>query len=473
MNHELKNRLDTWFAAHRQEIINDIMALVAIPSVAAGPSSGAPYGAGCKQALLSYLDIAQRLGFSTRNYEDHVGAAWLEEKGKTIGLWGHLDVVPDGEGWDFEPFHPVYREGFIIGRGADDNKGPSVGMLYVLLCLKELGINTACGLKAFAGCQEEAGMEDISYYLENYAPPDMSIIPDCGFPVCYGEKGIIEAKIVSRQSVSPDILSLSGGTASNVVPATAQITLRVRPGFLDGIKRLPESIRVERLPDALRVSAFGKPCHAAFPQGGINAIHELMKALLEAEMLEGSDRDIVAFMRSVNDDVYGSALGIRLRDEESGDLSCVGSLLSMVDGRLCLGLNIRYCVSAKGGEILGRMKERCEDNQCELICLRDSAPGYFPKEHPVVGRLTDIYNACTGAKALPYVMAGGTYARKLPCAIGFGLGGLPRRQSPLLRPGHGSAHCPDEALDVDSYLQALTIFTLGLIEADKLMDASS
>ncbi len=469
MDIRLKEQVDAWFRAHRQEMVEGIMALVSIPSVAAGSIADAPYGAGCKAALQAFLAMAERMGFAARNFENHCGAACMEEKEKTIGFWGHLDVVPEGGDWDFDPFHPVCREGFLIGRGADDNKGPVVGMLYVLRCLKELGIKTRCGLKVFAGCQEEAGMEDVRYYLERYPAPDLNIIPDCAFPVCYGEKGILEAEIIARDGVSPDILSLSGGTAANVVPDTAQITLRAAPGVLEGIASLPPSICVRRQEGSVQLTARGKSCHAAFPLGGINAIHVLMKALLEAGILAEPDRGVVSFLCGINEDVYGTALDISMRDEDSGDLTCVGSVLSLKDRRISLQLNIRYCVSADARRLMERMEQRCSEHLCGVHCLRDSGPGYFPREHPAVRALTGIYNAYTGQQAEPYTMGGGTYARKLPNALGFGLGGLPRRESVLFRPGHGFAHCPDEALDVENFLRALTIFALGVLEADRIM----
>jgi succinyl-diaminopimelate desuccinylase len=92
----------------------------------------------------------------------------------------------------------------------------------------------------------------------------------------------------------------------------------------------------------------------------------------------------------------------------------------------------------------------------------------IPKEHPLVSALTGVFNECTGENAVPYVMGGGTYARKFPRALGFGLG-LARRESGLFLPGHGGAHCPDEALDIDNFLKALAIFAMGVLAADGLM----
>ena len=66
-------------------------------------------------------------------------------------------------------------------------------------------------------------------------------------------------------------------------------------------------------------------------------------------------------------------------------------------------------------------------------------------------------------------MGGGTYARKLPHALGFGLGGLPRKKTDLFAPGHGGAHQPDEGLHLDNLRKALLIFGMGILEADRLL----
>ena len=65
----------------------------------------------------------------SENKEYYVGTIGREKKDwdNTIGLWNHLDVVPLGEGWDYAPFDPVVRDGYLIGRGAQDNKGACRG----------------------------------------------------------------------------------------------------------------------------------------------------------------------------------------------------------------------------------------------------------------------------------------------------------------------------------------------------------
>lgn len=469
MDTAMYEKIGAWLSDHRGQMVNDIKTLVSIRSVSEYGGANIPYGQGCRDALDAYLEIARRLGFTVRNFDNHCATAYLTEKDKTIAFWNHLDVVPEGEGWDYEPYRPFEKDGFLIGRGADDNKGPAVGLLYILRCLQDLQIETRCGLQLFVGCDEEHGMKDVQYYLEHHPAADLTMIADCAFPVCYGEKGILETEITSLDCVSDDILSLSGGTAANVVPGSADILLRLSPRVREGLGRLPASVTVAYEGDAVRLSAQGKPCHAAFPQGGVNAVHELLHALLMANILNDRDTGLLSFLGAVTGDVYGTELGINMRDDVSGGLTCVGSLLSMRLRHICLELNIRYCVTADSGWLMEGMKNACAAHGFSFACLRDSKPNYFPKEHPLVSVLTDVYNECTGESAVPYVMGGGTYARKFPRALGFGLGGLARRESGLFRPGHGGAHCPDEALDIDVFIRALQIFAMGVLEADRLM----
>ena len=56
-----------------------------------------------------------------------------------FSLYYNLDVVPEGNGWDSDPFSMVEREGFVIGRGTADDKGPAVLTLYAAKFFKELG----------------------------------------------------------------------------------------------------------------------------------------------------------------------------------------------------------------------------------------------------------------------------------------------------------------------------------------------
>src|SRR2546429_6180392 len=52
-------------------------------------------------------------------------AEWLGRPGApTLTVYGHYDVQPPDpvDEWRTPPFEPTVRDGFVYGRGADDNK---------------------------------------------------------------------------------------------------------------------------------------------------------------------------------------------------------------------------------------------------------------------------------------------------------------------------------------------------------------
>ena len=466
MDQNICRRIEQWIDAHFDELLRDVCTLVAVPSVSDGQDCPeAPFGQGCRDALDTALSMARGYGFVTENYGNRCGSVTLRPGREEIAFWGHLDVVPPGDGWLLtEPYHPVIRDGYLIGRGADDNKGPAVGVMYVLRALEELHIPTRHGLRLFLGCDEENGMKDVSWYAAHHPASRLVMIPDCGFPVCYGEKGIITANLVTRDRVDA-ILAAKAGMASNIVPAEAVMTLRGEAAGEYG-----EWVTAEAAEGRTVLHAAGLSRHSAFPEGGVNAIHEAMRAALASGLLRGYDRQAVAFFTHVNDDCYGTALGIAGEDDISGRTTCVGTMTSLRgDGRLALHVNIRYHIRADENALLESMRTACEQNGCVLQDVQASRGNYFPRENPVVDALTGVFREMSGSGAEPYVMGGGTYARKLPNALGFGLGGLPREETALFAPGHGGAHQPDEGLHLASFKRALLIFAMGILEADRVL----
>ena len=87
----------------QDEIIKAVQGCVQIDSVKAAPEEGAPYGKGCRAALDYALKLGESLGFKTGNVGNRVGYVEFGEGDEMVGVLGHLDVVPVGEGWTYPP----------------------------------------------------------------------------------------------------------------------------------------------------------------------------------------------------------------------------------------------------------------------------------------------------------------------------------------------------------------------------------
>ena len=477
MDQELYERAGVWFEAHREELVQDIVRLVRIPSVSDPDSGKPPFGAACREVMDEMLQIGREHGFVTENYDYRVGSIGTGEKNweNMIGFWNHLDVVPAGNFWEYEPFEPVMREHFLIGRGAQDNKGPAVGMLYVMQCLRELGVPLKHELCLFVGCDEERGMEDLAWYRANHPCPAMSMIADSGFPVCYGEKGIMEGQLAATGEWSDAVISCQGGSAGNMIPDLALAVLKRDEAIWQELQARTagqgaesRNIFLEQTEEGIRVTARGTAKHSAFPEGSRNAIYELASFLAVLDGLEEGDRELFRSIAFLSEKYDGTNLEISYEDAVSGRTTCAATVLTMEKRRPVLNLNIRYAITDDPGRLQEGIRKAAGAKGYQWRLERDSAPNYFPKEHPAVSLLTGLYQEVTGERTESFVMGGGTYARKLPNAFAYGIGGMRESEQDvqakkrLFKPGHGGAHEPDEGLNVRQLLEALRIYVVGI-----------
>ena len=170
----LFSKIDKWTANHREEFVSDLASLIAIPSVANYEDERYPMGYECERAAVQFAELGKKYGFVVEN-DAYYTVSVLSNGHSTVpselGMLGHLDVVPAGDGWKTPPFNAVERDGYLFGRGSSDNKGPLLMCLYVMRCMNELKIATNHTVRLIAGCDEEARMSDIKHFLRVHRPP--------------------------------------------------------------------------------------------------------------------------------------------------------------------------------------------------------------------------------------------------------------------------------------------------------------
>ena len=465
---ELFERFTGWIDVHFEELTKDLEKLVRIPSVSRYDEKDAPYGRECLRALAFMRFLAESFGFQTNTVDDRVLEISEDLSKRGIGVWCHLDVVPAGEGWTYtRPFEPLRLGDYLIGRGTNDNKGPAVACLYILKMLKELGIRTRSPVRLCLGTDEEKGMSDVQYYARTQPEDKLNLVADCGFPVCYAEKGILEADIVSDERCAC-LEEFRAGMAGNIVPDRAEMLIRPTEGACLHKEELGENVSTNAEGRLVRLTATGLAAHSAHPESGVNAIRLLTGAALKSGLLDEGTRRVAAFFDRVNEDCLGTALGIACSDEVGGVTTCAGTMAFLdADKRARLHLNIRYNVRSDAKQMIAEMERISSENGCSLQNVSVSEPNYCPPDSPVVKKLTDTFNRFSGLDKKAYLMGGGTYARKLPNAVGFGMGGLPKPETDLFPEGHGGAHQKDEALYLPNLKQAMALFAMGLLAADK------
>ena len=186
------------------------------------------------------LEIAAELGLETYNAEGYIGWAQtgpIADGQKYLATITHNDVVPEGNGWDADPYTVRVRDGWILGRGVSDDKGPGILCLYALKYLKDSGVQLKYPVRALMGTNEETHMHDVDYYAAHYPMPAFCFTPDAEFPVCNGEKGGFNGEIVSPKLADGQIVDFQGGVAHNAVPDRAFCTVRRGPDQIELTRR--------------------------------------------------------------------------------------------------------------------------------------------------------------------------------------------------------------------------------------------
>ena len=82
----------------------------------------------------------KRLGMEPRDVDGYCCDTEIGEGDEVIAVLSHLDVVPEGEGWDHDPYGAEIIDGRMIGRGTSDDKGPGVAAVFAMKAILNAGI---------------------------------------------------------------------------------------------------------------------------------------------------------------------------------------------------------------------------------------------------------------------------------------------------------------------------------------------
>ena len=155
--------LNNLVLSRQERLLTCLQENLRIPSVEGPAEEGAPYGIHCRRSLEHVLEPASAMGFRTCNVDNHIGWCEYGEGEEMVAVLGHLDVVPAGDGWSFDPWGGEIKDGKIFGRGTMDDKGPSIAALLALEALRESGLPLKRRVRLIFGCNEETGATDVHY----------------------------------------------------------------------------------------------------------------------------------------------------------------------------------------------------------------------------------------------------------------------------------------------------------------------
>ena len=458
----------------KNEIIKETCNLINIPSISEETNNpDMPFGKYAKEALEYTLNLGKKLGFITKNLDGYCGYIEFGEGEKLIGIIGHLDVVPSGDGWDTPPFEATVKNNKIFGRGAIDDKGPVVASLYAMKAVKDTQ-KLNCRVRLILGINEEKAWKCIKHYKKVEELPTISFSPDADFPCIYAEKGISTIYIkddYNKYSNFPIKISNinCNNNAINVVPKKCDITIDIDNSQInisdvicfieEKVKELKFDINYSINNNSITLHSTGIQAHSAHPELGQNAISPALILLNKIFTHFNYNIKLFEFFeKCIGTEFNGKSLGINFEDE-SGKLTLNVGNFKFYENYLQIGINLRIPINTTINTVTSLIASECEKYSIDTYVAGKQNPLYVPKDNYLVKTLCDIFNKMTGSNAEPIAIGGGTYARAFENCISFGAN----------FPGDTDmCHQANEFIDIDKLILSCKIYAEAIYELAKL-----
>lgn len=448
----------------REEYLKDLDKIVSIESTRDLTTAGenAPFGKNCRKVLDTVLDMAKADGFITKDIDGYAGVIEYGEGEDTLGILGHLDIVPIGEDWTKEPLSATVNDGYVFGRGVMDDKGPTLAAYYALKIVRDLQIPLKKRIMLITGCDEESGMECMDYYVEHAEVPKMGFVPDSDFPVVYGEKGGLHVTLHSEDETV--IVKMHAGSRPNIVIGKADCYVkeiseaqREMFDFYLRSNQLEGSISEEE--GLVKLHIDGVFAHAAQTWKGVNAALHLLNFVATAYNDQLS-KDLYAILK----DWQGKPVGIDVDGMYMSFLTMSTGLVDIENGKTEVLIDIRYPNDTNADVIMKGFEDTCATLVSKIQPKKesDSKPLFVDPDSDFVKGLMDVYRKYTGDTfSCPMTMGGGTYARKFENFVSFG----PELPNNVVTTDQfvGGCHQRDEGIKVDDLIQAIAIYADAIV----------
>ncbi|MES1245588.1 MAG: Sapep family Mn(2+)-dependent dipeptidase [Acidobacteriota bacterium] len=389
---------------------------------------------------------ARKLGFEFKSFDGRVEEITLPKKGDLkpiLAVLTHGDVQGvEGQQWSSSPWEGKIRNGRIIGRGTEDDKGPIVVTLYSMAALRDTGWPLGWSLRLLVANGEESSWEEIPYYLQRAPMPDRTLGVDANYPVTHAQKayGLLNfhaEPVDTPRAGSWRVVKMSGGSGNSIIPEQGEAVLEwVGEGPAGDLaaeaRRWSEAHPPARLtvsPEGklLKIAAAGRGGHTSEPTSGHNALGDLTAFLAGLDLRMDAWGSLASFLGTrVGLETDGTSLGIAHDDPVMGPLtSCLVYLLED-EGKPAARVNIRVPRGIAAPEMEKSLAERSAAFQSQgggriaTAVQLFNEPHLTPAEGEVVSGLLEVWKDVTGEDGKPVAIGGGTQARLFQGGVDFG-----------------------------------------------------
>jgi len=453
----------------KEDIIKSTQEIIKIKSVESEPKLGMPFGEGVAKSLECALNTAKRLGFHTVNLDGYVGYAEYGQGEDYILALGHLDIVPEGDGWIYPPYGAEIHDGKMYGRGTTDDKGPIMATLFGLKAIKDANLPLSKRIRVLFGTNEETGSKELEHYLDIEKAPVAGFTPDADYPIINGEKGITIFNIVKEFNIKNKgekyIKYIKGGQVANIVPdyceagiisTNANAIVKSLGVFIkDNDCKLSAVVNK----NLIIIKSIGEAAHGSLPELGTNAIMQLLAFLGTIDIGSNDASELVEFLnKNIGMETHGESFGVCLEDKNSGKLSFNVGTINMDRNSATLTLNLRYPVTNKLEDMMNPFNDKIKGTGIRIEKFVHQEPLYFSPDNPIIKALQKVYTEQTGEEAKLLSIGGGTYAKEMPNTVAFG---------PMFPGEPDTIHKKNEYITIDNLIKNAKIYAHALYELAK------
>ncbi len=412
---------------YKNEIIRELQHVVQIKTVLDTPVDKGPFGKGNKECLEYVLSLCQRLGFKVKNLDGYCGYAEVGEGDELVGIIGHLDVVPEGDGWLYPPYSGEIVNNEIYGRGTIDDKGPVIISIYAIKALMDSGFKFNKRVRLIFGCNEESGSLCMEHYLKVDEPISYGVSPDASFPVIFAEKTINNISINGTVFNSGNIklIYLDAGIVINAVPDKCSFKLeclcpKCQEKAMNEINSFFENNHLKfefiKNNNELLYTVYGKAAHGSTPHLGLNAGSYAILAL--NGIVENKFIDF--YNKCIGIEVNGQKLGCYAEDEY-GPIAVNVGMIHYENDTFEIKINSRLPFNITTKIMLQKIEETIKPYEVSLTLLSTSNGFKIDPNSTMIKTLVQSYQDVTkDYQSQPICCAGGTYAREFKNCVAFG-----------------------------------------------------
>lgn len=444
-----EKEISDYFDKNIDDVLSSMNEIMSIDSSFSEPRPGMPFGEGSAKALEWGSQFGKRLGMTVKNFGNYAVSMDFGQGDPVLGILSHLDVVPAGEGWSFPPFACTVKDGIAYGRGAIDDKGPSVAVLYAVKCIKDLGIPIKKSFRIIFGGNEEGGCQDIEYYQTKEPFPPMVFTPDGSFPVLNCEKGMLHLTFSGKGILDCGkikITVIDGGTVINAVPGKTVCTAEY------GKDSIPQEIggcTVQKTENGFEIT--GQSAHGSRPELGRNTVTALLE-FLACGGCEAAKRLTALFPHG---ETNGSSAGLGFCDGISGEMTCALTQLKYENGTISGGIDIRFPIDRTYREIKEIIGKSLENAGMNVTSCEGMEPHYVPEDSELVQALLKTYEKVKGEKGRCIAEGGVTYVHNTEGGVAFGAE-FPEENNNM--------HGPDEHISLETLKYNLNMYANAIVE---------